>query len=214
MPSLNLVRPGVFLACLLPLLRLSWLGWSDELTANPVEFVTRSTGTWALVFLCLSLSMTPLKRLTGWSQWMRFRRMLGLYSFFYAVLHFTLWLWVDHALDLAAMWQDVLERPFIAAGFTAFVLLIPLAATSTNGMMRRLGRRWGQLHRLVYLIAIAAILHYWWHKAGKNDFSTVSLYAGVVAWLLGIRLWWAWHDSRRKNKRPANRASDSNSPVA
>ncbi len=193
------IRVVVFLACLLPLARLIWLGMHDGLSANPVEFVTRSTGTWTLVFLCLSLAMTPLRRLTGRSQWLRFRRMLGLYSFFYAVLHFALWFWIDHAFDLADMWQDVLKRPFIAAGFTAFVLLIPLAATSTKGMIRRLGRRWIQLHRLVYLIAAAAILHYWWHKAGKNDFGTVSVYAGVVAWLLGIRLWWALRDRCRKN---------------
>ncbi len=194
MPWLNLLRVTAFLASLLPLLRLFWLGWNDGLTANPVEFVTRSTGTWALVFLCLSLSITPLRRLSGQPHWTKFRRMLGLYSFFYAALHFSLWFWVDHALDLAEMWQDVLERPFIAAGFTAFILLIPLAVTSTKGMMRRLGRHWTQLHRLVYLIAITAILHYWWHKAGKNDFGTVSVYAGVIAWLLGIRLWWSWRN--------------------
>ena len=202
MSAFGIMRLAVFLASLLPLARLLWLGMNDGLTANPVEFVTRSTGTWALVFLCLSLSMTPLRRLTGLVHWIKFRRMLGLYSFFYAVLHFTLWLWVDHMFDLSAMWQDALERPFIAAGFTAFVLLIPLAATSTKGMMRLLGHRWVQLHRLVYLIAIAAILHYWWHKAGKNDFGTVSIYAGVVAGLLGARLWWAWQDSRRRRTRP------------
>ena len=209
MSAFGLIRLAVFLASLLPLARLFWLGLNDGLSANPVEFVTRSTGTWALVFLCLSLFMTPLRRLTGLAQWIKFRRMLGLYSFFYAVLHFSLWLWVDHAFDLAAMWQDVLERPFIAAGFTAFVLLIPLAATSTKGMMRRLGQRWVQLHRLVYLIAVAAILHYWWHKAGKNDFGTVSIYAGVVTWLLGVRLWWAWQDSRRRSKRPVKPAAKS-----
>ncbi len=187
----TLLRLTVFLAGLLPLLRLVWLGFNDGLTANPLEFVTRSTGTWALVFLCLSLSMTPLRRLTGKPQWMKFRRMLGLYCFFYAALHFSLWLWIDHGFDVAELWKDVLKRPFIAAGFTAFVLLMPLAATSTKGMMRRLGANWVRLHRLVYLIAIAAILHYWWHKAGKNDFGTVSLYAAVVAGLLGMRLWWA-----------------------
>lgn len=208
MPFPPLLRPAVFLASLIPLLRLFWLGWNDDLTANPVEFITRSTGTWALVFLCLSLSVTPLRRLTGQPQWMKFRRMLGLYSFFYAVLHFSLWLWVDHAFNFAEMWQDVLKRPFIAAGFTAFVLLTPLAATSTKGMMRRLGRHWTQLHRLVYLIAIAAILHYWWHKAGKNDFGTVGIYAVVVAWLLGIRLWWSWQDNlRRKIHRISSSAS-------
>ena len=199
----ELLRPAVFVAALLPLARLVWLGWHDDLTANPFEFVTRSTGTWALVFLCLTLSMTPAKRLTGLPQWIKFRRMLGLYSFFYAVLHFTLWFWVDHTLDVQTMWLDVLERPFIAAGFTAFVLLIPLAVTSTKGMMRRLGHNWVRLHRLVYVIAIAAILHYWWHKAGKNDFGTVGIYAGVVTWLLGIRLWWAWRDAwRRRAGRP------------
>lgn len=191
MQVFTLLRLTAFLASLLPLLRLLWLGFNDGLSANPLEFVTRSTGTWALVFLCLSLSMTPLRRLTGKPQWMKLRRMLGLYCFFYAALHFSLWFWIDHNLDLADMWKDVLKRPFIAAGFTAVVLLLPLAATSTKGMMRRLGVNWVRLHRLVYLIAIAAILHYWWHKAGKNDFGTVSIYATVVATLLGMRLWWA-----------------------
>lgn len=214
MSAFGLARLVVFTASLIPLARLFWLGMNDGLSANPVEFVTRSTGTWALVFLCLSLGMTPLRRLTGWTQWIRLRRMLGLYSFFYALLHFTLWLWVDHALDLTAMWDDVLQRPFIAAGFTAFVLLIPLAVTSTKGMMRTLGQRWVQLHKLVYVIAIAAILHYWWHKAGKNDFGTVSIYAGIVVWLLGIRLWWAWQDRRRRIKRNRNAAAATGSPVA
>lgn len=187
----NLFRLAVFLASLLPLARLVWLGANDGLSANPLEFVTRSTGTWALVFLCLTLSITPLRRLTGRPQWQKLRRMLGLYSFFYALLHFSIWLWLDHDFDLGEMWKDVLKRPFIAAGFTAFVLLLPLAATSTKAMVRRLGANWVRVHRLVYVIAIAAILHYWWHKAGKNDFSTVSIYAAVVAMLLGIRLWWA-----------------------
>ncbi|MEI7613372.1 MAG: protein-methionine-sulfoxide reductase heme-binding subunit MsrQ [Betaproteobacteria bacterium] len=191
MPSFNFIRLSVFVASLLPLGRLAWLGVHDDLSANPLEFVTRSTGTWALVFLCLSLSITPLKRLTGQPQWMKLRRMLGLYCFFYALLHFTLWLWLDHDFDLLAMGRDVLKRPFITAGFTAFILLLPLAVTSTKGMMRRLGARWVKLHRLVYLIALSAILHYWWHKAGKNDFATVSLYALAVAGLLGIRVYWA-----------------------
>jgi sulfoxide reductase heme-binding subunit YedZ len=191
MQAFNFFRLGVFVASLLPLARLIWLGANDQLSANPLEFVTRSTGTWALVFLCLSLSITPLKRFTGQPQWMKLRRMLGLYCFFYALLHFVLWLWLDHDFELAAMGQDVFKRPFITAGFCAFVMLVPLAATSTKAMMRRLGVRWVQLHRLVYLVAIAAILHYWWHKAGKNDFATVSIYATVVAVLLGLRLWWA-----------------------
>ncbi len=209
MPALQFLPLTVFLAGLLPLLRLIWLGTHDGLSANPLEFVTRSTGTWALVFLCLSLSMTPLRRLTGRPQWMKFRRMLGLYCFFYAAVHFSLWFWIDHNLDLAEMWKDVLKRPFITAGFTAFVLLLPLAATSTKGMMRRLGVHWVRLHRLVYLVAVAAILHYWWHKAGKNDFGTVSIYAAVVAGLLGMRLWWAGKNvAGRVFKRAAVNRSD------
>lgn len=195
------LRAAVFLASLLPLLRLLWLGSNDQLSANPLEFVTRSTGTWALVFLCLSLSITPLRRLSGQPQWAKLRRMLGLYCFFYAVLHFALWFWVDQQLDPRAMWADVQQRPFIAAGFTAFVLLVPLAATSTRAMMRRLGGNWTRLHRLVYLVAIAAILHYWWHKAGKNDFSTVRIYAAVVVALLGIRVWWLVR-GRAKGRSP------------
>ncbi len=191
MPIFQLLRLSVFVASLLPLARLLWLGAHDALSANPLEFVTRSTGTWALVFLCLSLTITPLKRLSGQPQWMKLRRMLGLYCFFYALLHVGLWLWLEHDFDLLAMGRDVFKRPFIAAGFAAFVLLLPLAATSTKGMMRRLGARWVQLHRLVYVIAVAAILHYWWHKAGKNDFASVSIYAAAVAALLAVRLWWA-----------------------
>ena len=184
-------RLAVFVASLLPLARLVWLGSHDGLSANPLEYVTRSTGTWALVFLCLTLAITPLRRLTGWPQWQKLRRMLGLYCFFYALLHFAIWFWLDQQLDLGLMWADVVRRPFIAAGFVAFALLLPLAATSPRAMMRRLGANWLRLHRLIYLIAVAAILHYWWHKAGKNDFATVRIYAAVVAALLGIRVWWA-----------------------
>lgn len=194
-------RLAVFLGSLGPLARLVWLGMNDGLTANPLEFVTRSTGTWALVFLCLSLSITPLRRLSGQPRWMKLRRMLGLYSFFYAVLHVALWVWADQGFDLAAMAKDVLKRPFIAAGFVAFVLLIPLAATSTHAMIRRLGRHWVSLHRLVYVIAIAAILHYFWHKAGKNDFGEVGIYAAVVVGLLGMRVWWAFADRRKAAAR-------------
>lgn len=194
-------RLALFLGSLGPLARLVWLGMNDGLTANPLEFVTRSTGTWALVFLCLSLSITPLRRLSGQPRWMKLRRMLGLYCFFYAVLHVALWVSADQGLDLAAMVRDVVKRPFITAGFVAFVLLIPLAATSTQAMIRRLGRHWVSLHRLVYVIAIAAILHYVWHKAGKNDFGEVGLYAAVVAGLLGMRLWWAFADRRKTAAR-------------
>ena len=195
------LRPLLLLAGLLPLARLLWLGANDALTANPFEFVTRSTGTWALVFLCLTLTMTPLRRLTGQPGWAGLRRPLGLYCFFYATLHFALWFAVDHRFDAAAMWRDVLRRPFISAGFIAFVLLMPLAATSTHAMMRRLGANWRRLHRLVYPVAIVALLHYGWHKAGKNDFGTLRIYVALLAVLLGLRLYWAigaWLARRRE----------------
>ena len=184
------VRAVVFAAALLPLLRLVALGYADALGANPVEFVTRSTGTWTLVMLCLTLSVTPLRRLLGWPWLLRLRRMLGLYAFFYGTLHFTTWLWLDQWFDLSSMMADVVERPFVTVGFTAFMLMLPLAATSTQSMMRRLGRRWQELHRLVYAIAVLAVLHFWWHKAGKNDVAEPMVYAGVVAVLLGFRALW------------------------
>lgn len=182
------LKPAVFLLSLLPLARLFLLGFTDGLGANPVEFVTRSTGTWALVMLCLTLAVTPLRRLSGWNALVRLRRMLGLFAFFYAVLHFTVFLWLEHWFDLSAMLLDVLERPFVTAGFLAFLLMVPLAATSTQAMVRRLGSRWQALHRLVYLIAPLAVLHFWWHKAGKNDFAEPAVYGAVVALLLAARL--------------------------
>jgi sulfoxide reductase heme-binding subunit YedZ len=185
---LQFVKPTVFLLALLPLARLIWLGVAEDLGANPIEFITRSMGTWTLVFLCLSLAMTPARILTGWTGFIHLRRMLGLFCFFYATLHFLIWLWLDHDFSLGAMWQDVLERPYITFGFLAFVLLIPLALTSNRWAQRKLGRRWSHLHRLVYAIAVLAILHYWWHKAGKSDYETVSIYLAVVAVLLLLRL--------------------------
>ncbi len=189
------LRVAVFAAALLPLLRLVVLGYADRMGANPVEFVTRSTGTWTLVMLCLTLSVTPLRRLLGWPWLLRLRRMLGLYAFFYATLHFTTWVWLDQWFEPWSMVMDIVERPFITVGFTAFVLMLPLAATSTKAMMRRLGSRWQELHRLVYAIAVLAVLHFWWHKAGKNDFAEPMVYAVVVALLLGLRV--AWHLARR-----------------
>lgn len=181
-------KPAVFILALLPLARLVALGVADRLGTNPVEFVTRSTGTWALVMLCVALSVTPIRRLSGWNPVVRLRRMLGLFAFFYAALHFSVFLWLEHWFDVAAMLRDVLERPFVTVGFLAFVLLVPLAATSTQGMIRRLGARWQTLHRLVYLIAPLAVLHFWWHKAGKNDLAEPAIYALVVALLLAWRL--------------------------
>lgn len=180
----------MFVGALLPLARLFVLGWLDDLTANPVEFVQRSTGTWALVMLCLTLSITPVRRLTGWNALIRLRRMLGLFTFFYACLHLTTYVWLDQWFDWLAIVEDIAERPFITVGFTAFVLMVPLALTSTNAMMRRLGHRWQELHRLVYAIAVLAVLHFWWHKAGKNDFAEPLVYALIVGGLLALRVTW------------------------
>ncbi|CAM3731563.1 protein-methionine-sulfoxide reductase heme-binding subunit MsrQ [Polynucleobacter arcticus] len=178
----------IFLLALLPLERLIWLGFTDGLGANPMEFITRSTGTWTLVFLCLTLAMTPLRLISNLTIWIRYRRMLGLFSFFYACIHFGIWLWLDLDFDLAEMWKDVVKRPFITMGFISLVLLVPLAFTSTHWAQKRLRRHWVQLHRLIYLIACTAILHYWWHKAGKNDLDTVSIYAAIVFLLLCCRI--------------------------
>lgn len=196
----------VFLAALLPLARLVWFGFADRLGANPIEFITRSTGDWTLYFLCLTLAVTPLRRLLQWPWLIRLRRMLGLFCFFYAVLHFTTFLWFDHFFDLGEMWRDVLKRPFIAVGFTAFVLLIPLAITSSNAMVRRLGgKHWQQLHRLIYLIAPLGILHFWWMKAGKNDFAEPIVFGLIVAILLGMRLYWRFMQNGARPLRAAPR---------
>lgn len=183
-------KPILFILALLPLGRLLWLGLQNDLGANPIEFVTRSTGTWALIFLCITLAMTPMRVLTGQTSFIKLRRMFGLFCFFYACLHFLIWFWLDQNLDLQTMWADVIKRPFITMGFLTFVLLIPLAITSNHFSVRALGRRWSLLHRLVYVIACTALIHYWWHKAGKNDFQTVSIYVAVILLLLLCRLPW------------------------
>lgn len=197
MDARSLLKPAVFVACGIPFARLVALGAGGGLGANPVEFVTRSTGTWTLVLLCVTLALTPARRMTGWSALARVRRMVGLYAFFYACLHFATYVWLDQWFDAAAMLRDVVKRPFITAGFTAFVLLLPLAATSTHAMMRRLGRRWGELHRLVYAVAILGVLHFAWHKAGKNLLAEPMIYAAVVGALLAWRVWWHWRAAGR-----------------
>ncbi len=185
---MQFLKTAIFLLSLLPLARLVWLGSSEGLGANPIEFITRSTGTWALVFLCVTLAMTPLRLLTGSTVWIKLRRMLGLFCFFYACIHFSIWFWLDQNLSLQSMWSDVIKRPFITMGFLTLVLLTPLAVTSNQWSVRLLGKRWTLLHKLVYLIACTAIVHYWWHKAGKNDLGTVSIYAAVILLLFVFRL--------------------------
>lgn len=179
---------AVFVAALYPLARIVLFGLTGGLGANPIEFITRSTGLWTLVFLCMTLAVTPLRRMTGVNAVIRFRRMLGLYAFFYATLHFTTYIWFDKWFDLAEVLKDIGKRPFITVGFAAFVLLIPLAATSPKAALRKLGRRWQTLHRAIYAIATLGILHFWWMKAGKHDLILPKIYGVIVIVLLGWRL--------------------------
>jgi sulfoxide reductase heme-binding subunit YedZ len=190
-------KPLLFALGLFPLARWIWLGMNDGLTANPVEFLTRSAGTWTFVCLLVTLGITPLRRLTGQPALVRLRRMCGLFAFFYGFLHFMAWVGWDRGFDPASMLQDVGERPFITMGFAAFVLMCLLAATSTQGAMRRMGKRWQRLHRAVYLIGILALLHLLWHKAGKHDYEQPLAYGSVLAVLLLWRVV-AWGVARRK----------------
>ncbi len=198
----RLVRPAVFLACLVPFAWLLWRVASDDLGTNPIETLNRYTGDWTLRFLLVTLAVTPLRRLTGWHQLMRLRRMLGLYAFFYATVHFLTYALIDQYFDLTAIVQDVAKRPFITIGFACFLLLIPLAVTSTNGMVRRLGgRRWQRLHRLVYVIALGGVIHFLWLV--KSDIREPALYAAILAVLLGYRLWWELRAAPRAVQRQA-----------
>ncbi len=199
---LRVIKPLIFLAGLYPLLRLIYLGVTNGLSANPVQFITYSTGTWALVILCVTLAVTPLRRLTGANWLIRLRRMIGLFAFFYALLHFVTYVWFDQWFNVPGMFQDVLRRPFITVGFGAFVLLLLLAVTSPQAAVRRLGRRWQAVHRTIYLAAGLALLHFWWMKSGKNDLFEPKVYIAVVAVLLGFRVVWAVLAAARK-QRPA-----------
>ncbi|MDM5176249.1 sulfoxide reductase heme-binding subunit YedZ [Massilia sp. CCM 8695] len=185
------IKAALFALALVPLARMVYLTVSGQLV-EPLEFITRGSGDWVLYMLCITLALTPLRRLTGWNWLVKLRRMAGLFTFFYGCLHFLTFLWFDHFFDLAEMFRDVIKRPFITVGFIAFVLLIPLAVTSTNGMIKRLGgKRWQWLHRLIYLIAPLAILHFWWMKAGKNNFTEPLITGAIVAVLLGLRIVWS-----------------------
>jgi len=184
------VKALVFVLALVPFARLVW-GTASGSFSDPLAAITKGSGEWALYFLCLTLAVTPLRRLTGWNWLVKLRRMIGLFMFFYALVHFTAFLWFDHFFDVPAMLADVIKRPFILVGFIAFVLLIPLAATSTNAMIKRLGgKRWQWLHRLIYVIAPLSILHFWWMKEGKNDFARPIIFGSIIALLLGLRVFW------------------------
>ena len=199
----RLLKPALFVACLGP---AAWLVYGaflgGDLGVNPVETITNYTGIWTLRLIAISLAVSPLRWLTGWNRLIQYRRMLGLFAFFYGSLHFLTYFVLDHSLVFAGLWDDVVKRPYITAGFTAFVLLIPLAVTSTQGWIRRLGgRRWNLLHRLIYVTALLAVLHYWWKV--KLDTSSPALYAVIMGTLLGARVWKAL--AKRRSAPPAAR---------
>jgi len=196
------LKAVIFVAALVPLGKLAAgaFFFPDWLGANPAEFITRSTGDWTLRFLLLTLAMTPLRKLFGWHWLLRFRRMLGLYAFFYGVVHLSSYVAFDHVFDVMEILPDIVKRPFITVGFTALVLLIPLAITSTDNMVRRLGaKRWLALHRLVYAIAPLGVLHFWWMV--KRDITEPAIYAVILTALLGYRA--AVKMKERRRARPA-----------
>jgi len=182
----------VFLLCLVPIGWLGWRGWNQDLSANPIEFITHFTGDWTLRFLVFTLAVTPLRKLFGLPDLIKFRRMIGLFAFFYGTLHFTTYIWLDKFFDVGEMIHDVGKRPFITAGFAAFVAMIPLALTSTRGWIRRMGgKRWQALHRLVYFSAVAGVVHYYWLV--KISVRRPLFYGALVALALLIRTaYWAY----------------------
>ena len=184
-----LAKPLLFVICLLPFCWFVYAAFADALGANPAEALIRGLGDWTLRFLCLTLAVTPLRQLSGWVALARFRRMLGLFTYFYVWLHFLSYGWLDKGLDIGDILTDIRKRPFILVGSLGLLLLTPLALTSFNKAIRFLGaRRWQWLHRLVYPIALIGLLHFFWMRAGKNDFSEVAIYAAVVCVLLGWRI--------------------------
>ena len=185
--TLNRIKVCVWVLCLIPFVRLLAGAITGQLGTNPIELITRSTGTWTLVFLCCTLAVSPVRQITGWAWLAKLRRLLGLFTYFYVCLHLTTWIWFDQWFDLSDMIRDVIKRPFITVGMAAFLLLTPLALSSNKAAMKRLGRRWAVLHRLVYVIAVLAVVHYWWMV--KKDLTQPIIYAVVVGALLGWRLW-------------------------
>ena len=199
------IKWSLILLGILPLARLVAgfpLGW---LGANPIEFITRSTGTWTIVGIAITLSITPLRKLLSWPWLIRLRRTAGLLAFFYASLHFTTYIWFDRFFDVEDIIKDIIKRPFITVGFAAFVLLIPLAATSKNSIIKRLGAKlWQRVHYLIYLIAILAVIHYWWLV--KKDLTQPIIYAGVFALLLGSRIVWKLREKATQGKKAGDKS--------
>jgi sulfoxide reductase heme-binding subunit YedZ len=181
-------KAAVWILCLIPAGILAWRAYTGGLGANPIEFITLHTGFWTLVFLLVTLAVTPVRRVTGWNRIIQFRRLLGLFAFFYATLHFLTYVTLDLFFDFGAIAADIVKRPYITVGFTAFLLLIPLAVTSTKGSIRRLGRNWLRLHRLVYVSATLAVLHFYWKKSAKSDIAEPLIFAAILASLLLFRV--------------------------
>lgn len=189
-------KPLVFVLCLLPFAWLVYGAFTDGLGANPAEYLIRSAGDWTLRFICIVLAVTPLRVMTKLNGLARYRRMLGLFAYFYVVIHLLAYSWFDMGFDIPEIAKDIAKRPFILVGFAAFVLLTPLAATSFNRAIKAMGsKRWQLLHKLVYLIAGLGLLHFFWLRAGKNNFAEVFVYAAIIAALL---LWRVWNFARRK----------------
>jgi sulfoxide reductase heme-binding subunit YedZ len=196
------IKLPVFLLCLAPLGLLVWRAFNHELTANPIEYITHQTGTWTLNFVVLTLAVTPARKLLRLPELIRFRRMLGLFAFFYACLHFSTWFGLDKFFDWSDMLHDIRKRPFITMGLTGFVLMVPLALTSTAGWIRRLGgKRWQAIHRLIYGTAIAGVIHYYWLV--KSDVRKPLFYGALVALLLAIRVvYWISGRRRKSSSKP------------
>ena len=189
--KIAVLKTLVFTAALVPVVRLVAGIFTGDLTANPIEYITHQTGWFALAFLVASLSVTPVRRLTKWHVAIRFRRMLGLFAFFYGTLHLVTWVVLDHFFAFPEMIKDVVKRPFVTVGMATYLMLLPLALTSTTAMIRRLGgKRWNQLHRLAYVAGITAVTHFWWLV--KSDVREPQRWAVAVALLLGVRTWWTF----------------------
>lgn len=203
-------KPTVFVLALMPLVWMFWGAWQGMLGANPIEYITRSLGEWTLRFLLLTLLISTLRRATGWVQSLRIRRMLGLFAFFYGTLHLFSYLWLDQFFDWGEIWHDIVKRPFITAGMLAFLLMAPLAATSFNAAMRKLGRNWKRLHMLIYPLTILGVLHFWWLAESKMRLAWPQLYAVLLAILLAERVYQAL---KRKWQSSASSKSPSSSPL-
>jgi len=204
-------KPVVFLLCLLPFARLAFGAFTDGLGANPAEFLIRATGDWTLRFLCIVLAVTPLRVIAGLNALARLRRMLGLFAYFYVVLHLLCYSWFDMGFEWGEIAKDIAKRPFILVGFSAFVLLTPLAATSFNRAIKAMGaKRWQLLHKLVYVIAGLGLLHFFWMRAGKNNFAEVFVYAAIIGVLLA---WRVWNFARKRQARPAVAVRGSEKPL-